>query len=933
MAQAADFFVSYTSADRSWAEWIAWELEAAGYTTVLQAWHMPPGTSFIHAMDEALRQSSHTVLVLSLAYLRSAMTEAEWRPGFAADPDGAQRRLIPIRIEDCRPTGLLADRVYVDLVGLEEEAAKAALIEGAAAALRGHSRPASRPVFPTTGFPNTGTGATQMDRPRFPSALPPIWNVPFRRNPAFTGREGELTQLAGALQMDKAVALTQVLRGGGGVGKTTLAVEYAYRQRTLFDTVWWIRAEEPATLVGDYANLGVACGVTTTVESDQHLTAQAVRRWLEDHDRWLLILDNAEAPDMRLGLDSPLDRAVGLLPQVIQGQVLITTRNTDWEEHAAVAELEVFSPAEAVTFLLSRSGSTDEQAAVQVAELLGWLPLALEQAGAYVRETRLPLSGYLNRLRQFPAITLTKGSPRDRNPADTVATTWQVSVERVQSIPGAVPLLEICAFLGPEEIPRDLLSQRLGAEVEEFAELGDDPFAFDEAIAAVRRYGLVKVSEEALVMHRLLQQVIRDRLNPDQRASRIVSVVRLIRGVFPADSSDPQAWPVCAQLLPHVLAVTSHAQPLDIEPDATAWLLTEAGQYLWQRGDLDQAQALLERALAIREGHLGAEHPDTAQSINDLALVRHDQGAYDEARALHERALAIRESQLGPDHVDTAQSFNNLGRTLRYQHNLDPARTALERGLAIRQARLGDHRDTAWSLNDLGLVLFDRGDLDGACALYEQALAMFETCLGPDHPDTAHSVSRLATALARQGHLDRAAALHQRALAIREASRGPDHPDTAHSLCNFGRALTAQGDLDRASHLLERALVIREARLGENHPDTAHTLDDLAHLRVAQGDLEQARSLLERAVSIRENQLGIDHPHTLSSLNYLDTVRRQLGQQLSRGKELDQCVRMPGSGPRSSSRSFTPPVRSTRIGRIPVLLVCWRPGRRPKLPK
>jgi tetratricopeptide (TPR) repeat protein len=872
MAQAADFFVSYTSADRAWAEWIAWELEAAGYTVVLQAWHMPPGSSFAHAMDEALRGTSHTVLVLSPAYLRSAMAEAEWRAGFVADPGGVQRRLVPVRIEACHPTGLLADRVYVDLVGLDEAIAKAALLEGVAAAVRGHARPASPPEFPHTAV------AASIDQPRFPTALPPIWNVPFRRNPAFTGRDGELAQLATALQADGMVALTQVLQGGGGVGKTTLAVEYAYRQRMLFDTVWWIRAEEPATLVGDYANLGVRCRVAESGESDQRLAAMAVRRWLEDHDRWLLILDNAEAPDAKLGLEAPLDHLVGLLPQVVQGQVLVTTRNTRWEEHAAVAELEVFSPAEAVRFLLARSGSTDEQAAATVAELLGWLPLALEQAGAYVRETRLPLSAYLDRLRQFPAITLTKGSPRDRDPADTVATTWQVSLERVQPIPGAVALLEVCAFLGPEEIPRDLLIQRLSAEVEEFTELVGDPFAVDEAVAAVRRYGLVKVSEHALVMHRLLQQVIRDRLDRDQQAARTAAAIRLIRGVFPTNSADPGTWSVYAQLLPHALAVTSHAQMLDIEPDATAWLLTQAGLYLWQRGDLQQAHALLERALAIREEHLGANHPDIAQSLNDLGLVLHDQGAYDQARVLHERALAIRESQLGPDHLDTAQSLNNLGRTLRYQGDLDRAQTAHERALAIRQASLGNHQDTAWSLSDLGLVLFDRGDLDGARALDEQALPIFETSLGPDHPGTAHCVSRLATTLTRQGNLDRALPLHERSLAIREAHRGLDHPDTAHSLTNFGRALAARGDLDRARTMLERAVAIREARLGENNPDTAHALDDLARVLAAQGDFDHARSLLERAVTIRTSSLGPNHPHTLSSMSYLAEVRRQLDE-------------------------------------------------------
>jgi hypothetical protein len=236
----------------------------------------------------------------------------------------------------------------------------------------------------------------------------------------------------------------------------------------------------------------VALRLAEPGQADQQLAALAVRRWLDDHDRWLLVLDNAQAPDAATGLDALLARLVGLVPQVLHGQVLVTSRDASWEEHAALAELEVFDPAEAVTFLLARSGSSDEAAAAEIAGVLGLLPLALEQAGAYVRQTRLPLATYLDRLRQFPSLTLAKGRPRDRDPADTVATTWQVSVERVRPTPGASELLEVCAFLGPEEIPRELFGQPLDPFPDELAVLGDDPFALDEAFAALRRYALVK---------------------------------------------------------------------------------------------------------------------------------------------------------------------------------------------------------------------------------------------------------------------------------------------------------------------------------------------------------------------------------------------------------------------------------------------------------
>jgi tetratricopeptide (TPR) repeat protein len=509
--------------------------------------------------------------------------------------------------------------------------------------------------------------------------------------------------LAAALEQGETVAVTQALQGGGGVGKTALATEYAYRQRTRFDTVWWVRAEEPTTLVGDYTDLAIALGLVASSEADQQVAALAVRRWLEDHDRWLLIVDNAEAPDASTGLVVPLDTVVGLLPQVVHGQVLVTSRDTDWEQYATLAELEVFTDQEAVTFLLARSGSSDEPAAAAVAELLGWLPLALEQAGAYVRETRIALSAYLDRLREFPTLTMAKGRPRDRDPADTVATTWQVSIERIQPVPGAKPLLEVFAFLGPEEIPRQLFAQQLDSSPEELAVLAVDPFALDAAVAAAHRYGLVKANEHALVMHRLLQQVIRDSLDLDQQHDRAATALRLVRAASPDEHTNLDAWPTYAQLVAHVLTVTGHAETLAIDPESTAWLLNETGLYLWQRADHQQARRLLERALALDEARQGPDHPTTTLSLNNLANVLRAQGDLDGARRLSERALAIREARLGPDHPTTATSLNNLA-----------------------------------------LVLRARGDLDGARRLFERALAIYEVRLGPDHPDTVRTRQRLA---------------------------------------------------------------------------------------------------------------------------------------------------------------------------------------------
>jgi hypothetical protein len=189
------------------------------------------------------------------------------------------------------------------------------------------------------------------------------------------------------LEQGETVAVTQVLQGGGGVGKTALATEYAYRQRARFDTVWWVHAEEPTTLVSDYAGLAVALGLVPPGEADQQVAAIAVRRWLEAHDRWLLIVDNAEAPDASTGLEAPLDMVVGLLPQVVPGQVLVTSRDTRWEQHATLAELEVFTEQEAVAFLLTGSLLTMAAGRDGVADLRRQRQAALAAAGVAVLAT------------------------------------------------------------------------------------------------------------------------------------------------------------------------------------------------------------------------------------------------------------------------------------------------------------------------------------------------------------------------------------------------------------------------------------------------------------------------------------------------------------------------------------------------------------------
>ena len=217
-----NFFISYNRADRAWAEWIAWQLVEARYTVVVQAWDFRPGGNFVLDMQNAAADCERTIAVLSPDYLTSEFTAPEWAAAFGQDPTGKKSKLLPVRVRECELKGLLAQIVYIDLLNLNKTAAKRALLSGVK---RGRAIPDEEPDFPGA------TPRATASEPRFPGSLPDIWNVPHIRNRNFTGREDELAELRVSLNAGETAALVQAraISGLGGVGKTQLAVEYAYR--------------------------------------------------------------------------------------------------------------------------------------------------------------------------------------------------------------------------------------------------------------------------------------------------------------------------------------------------------------------------------------------------------------------------------------------------------------------------------------------------------------------------------------------------------------------------------------------------------------------------------------------------------------------------------------------------------------------------------
>lgn len=758
----ADFFISYNKSDRGWAEWIGWQLEEAGYTVILQAWDFRPGGNFALDMQRAAAESERTIAVLSPDYLASLFTAPEWAAAFAQDPTGEKGLLLPVRARACDPKGLLPQIVYIDLVGVDEKTAIERLLTGVS---RERAKPAVAPPFPGAA----PAPRTIAERPTFPNERAAIWNVPHDRNLNFTGREDELAQIETALRSGQSAALTQTLSGLGGVGKTQLAVEYPYRHAAEYRVVWWLRAEQPTTLAADYARLAQELGLPEKDSADQPAAIDAVRRWLERNNGWLLIFDNAnESQEVQ-----------PYRPRGGSGHVLITSRNPVWRSTANPLTVEELPRDRSVEFLLRRTGRSDADAAAKLADALGDLPLALEQAGAYIEATGTTLAAYVDLFEQYQLALLDEQPPSGDYP-HSIGTTWNLAFEQVhQQSPAAVDLLNLCAFLAPDDIPLSIIRDGSKRLPEPLATMVQEGRALNRALAALLRYSLIERRDDLLSVHRMVQAVTRDKLDVESRKLWAGAAVQVVDDAFPFDSDDVRTWGECARLLPHALLATNHAEQPDASLQSIAHLLNQTGLYLQGRGEFMAARVAFERALRIGEQVYGPEHPEVAAIINNLGLVLRNLGDLEGARSMSERALRIGEQVYGSEHPTVAIVLNNLGTVLHDLGDFDGARATHDRALRIDEQVYGsEHPTVAIAINNLGTVLHDLGDLEGARAAYERAIRIQEKVYISEHPNVATVLNNLAEVLRDLGDLRGSQAAFERALGIWHIFLGDDHPNT-----------------------------------------------------------------------------------------------------------------------------------------------------------
>lgn len=657
--------------------------------------------------------------------------------------------------------------------------------------------------------------ANPQDAPNGSASLRKIWNVPFQRNVFFTGRETEIQAIHDAFSTQKMAAISQAVAGKGGIGKTQTAVEYAYRYQDEYAAVLWTKAETADDVVSGYAQIAAMLKLPLGGNPDLRASAAATMRWLEEHGDWLLVLDNADKPE----------QLKPFLPNRLLGHVLITSRADRFDilNILRPTHLDVLSPDDALAFLLKRVGCespNEEQveAAKAVAKRLGHLPLALEQASAFVLAKRCTFADYLAAYEKKGVALLGEQGPVTGDYEKTVLTTWAVNFTQVEEeSPAAAELLRACAFLAPEPIPYSLIlegSKHFSPVVQGVLDHEPDNLTVSNLLAPLAEFSLVEINPEAhtFTLHRLVQEAVRHGLGREEGKKFANRIACALNAAFPAP--DIASWPWCESLVSHTAACEEYITLFEIATKPAGELLGKAGKYAWMRARYPLAVQLAKSELAISEKVFGPEHPNTAASLNNLSEFYRTIGCAAEADPLLQRALAINEKTFGPEHPSLATNLNNLGSIHYAAGRLSEAESLFNRAAAIEiKANGPDHPSVSITLNNLAEIYRVTNRFAECEDLNQRCLAILEKALGPEHPNTAQSMFNLAAVIWARGRPAEAETLYRRALAIREKVLGPEHPDTGASYFHLGMLLHSTGSVSAGRQLLEKAANVRA-----NHP-------------------------------------------------------------------------------------------------------------------
>ena len=708
-------------------------------------------------------------------------------------------------------------------------------------------------------------------------AVPTIWgNVP-QRNKNFTGRTYLLDQIRQNAAGKKITAvlpgdpLPQALQGLGGVGKTAVAVEYAHRYRTDYDVVRWVPADQLPLVRASLAALAGQLGLTSTratgIDSAVVAVLDALRRG-EPYSRWLLIFDNADQPE---DLEP-------LIPQG-PGDVLITSRNHRWQSVVETVQMDVFTRQESTEFLLRRipKGLADSDAD-RLAESLGDLPLALEQAAALQAETGMSVDDYLRLLDEHTSKIMAEGKAPEYPLSMTAAWTLSVSMLR-QQLPEAVELLRCCAFFAPAPIPREVFRRGGQAADSRLREVITDPILLARAIRELGRLALLRIDGPMISVHRLIQALLRDELNSDEQASYRHEVHSLLAAAVPKDPNDSRLWPRYAELVAHVGSPATDIAHCRVH-EHRAFALAVI-RYLYLSGDLASCRSFTEQFIAQWEIDSGEDDSTVLDARRHLGNALRELGDYTGAQQFNELTLTRARTVLGEEAPLTLALRNSVGADLRARGEFRVAREFDEETLSLHQKVFGsEDAHTLRVMNNLALDHGLNSDYGRARDLHRRTLVIQSDAARTDVSPTEvlSSWMGLARAIRLCGDFIEARDVAEDARDYGSEKLGLEHFATlraANELSITLRSIEAARDEALESAQAVYGLLLRS--LGENHPDTMAAAINLSNVQRVIGQTDQALALAESTVASYPHVYGPEHPYYYGCAGNLALLRRLTG--------------------------------------------------------
>ncbi|WP_327584533.1 FxSxx-COOH system tetratricopeptide repeat protein [Nonomuraea sp. NBC_00507] len=687
-----------------------------------------------------------------------------------------------------------------------------------------------------------------------PSQGPKIWERVPKRNPNFTGRKDLLTALRKSINTVTAVvAQPQALQGLGGVGKTQLAIEYAWQYRAHYDLVWWVSADQPLLVPSVLAGMAPILGLPPATSTGVEQATQAVLRALESgspHRSWLVIFDNAEDPEY----------IKDFIPRG-PGHVLITSRNSRWSDHEPTIQVDVFRREESVAFLRKRLGDAiSSEEADQLADKLGDLPLALEQAAALLARTLMSVEEYLSLLDEQTSKLLSLEKAPTYPQSMTAA--WQLSVSQLQDrVPAAVEVLRCCAFFGPEPIPRDVFRRGNRVVGPRLAPILSDPIELTNALSHLERLALVKVepTTRTLQVHRLNQALLRDETPEKDRAELRHEVHLLMSGTAPADPDDTTNWARFEEL-------AAHLEPsglVDCKVSEVRSFALDLVRYMYVRGSYRQAQTLLNEYIDRWSQASGAQHKDVLAAQVHLSNTYLELATYADAERLFAETFEQMRDSLGPEHSETLWAQTGYAAALRARGDFSAARQLDAEAAEIYKRLHGDtHQLTQRARYNLALDYTVTSKYDQAREILRDIFLHQSSVEGIGRRALLLTWINMSRAVRLSGQFQVATDMAEEAYTYGVAQLGDDHPNTLLAAKDFAISLRRSGRLADALQLMSDTHTRLQRLYGDGHASTMAAALGLANALRANGDLEEALDMAKPAVEHYPDVFGDEHPFT-----------------------------------------------------------------------